>query len=106
MTKELAIRILNGDVLGTLEQTQEAVTMAVKALSQPDVTDINVGDTIYRQAAVDMIVDKGTIVDSEVKCLSCGHHVAEKPFEVYCNIMCKWVNEKDCCTMFETRTHD
>lgn len=37
----------------------------------------------------------------EVKCLSCGHRIAERPFEVYCNIMCKWVNEKDYCTMFE-----
>lgn len=33
MTNELAIRILTGDVLGTAEQTQEAVKMAVKALS-------------------------------------------------------------------------
>lgn len=39
--------------------------------------------------------------DPEVKCLFCGHRIAERPFEVYCNIMCKWVNEKDCCTMFE-----
>lgn len=35
MTNELAIRILTGSVLGTAEQTQEAVTMAVKALSVP-----------------------------------------------------------------------
>ena len=42
-----------------------------------------------------------TECDPEVKCLSCGHHIAERPFEVYCNIMCKWVNEKDYCTMFE-----
>ena len=35
MTKELAIRIITGDVLGTSEQTQEAVTMAVKALLMP-----------------------------------------------------------------------
>ena len=35
MTNELAIRILTGSVLGTEEQTQEAVTMAVKALSMP-----------------------------------------------------------------------
>lgn len=33
MTKELAISILTGEVLGTTEQTQEAVGMAVKALS-------------------------------------------------------------------------
>ena len=33
MTKELAISIICGDVLGTSEQTHEAVKMAVKALS-------------------------------------------------------------------------
>ena len=35
MTNELAIRILTGDVLGTTEQTHEAIKMAVKALSLP-----------------------------------------------------------------------
>ena len=35
MTNELAIRIITGDVLGTSEQTQEAIIMAVKALSMP-----------------------------------------------------------------------
>ena len=34
MTNELAIKILTGDVIGTTEQTQEAVTMAVRALSK------------------------------------------------------------------------
>lgn len=33
MNKELAIRILSGEVLGTNEQTNEAVKMAVEALS-------------------------------------------------------------------------
>ena len=55
MTNELAIRILTGDVLGTSEQTQEAVTMAVKALSQSYVPDTNVGDKISRQAAIDAL---------------------------------------------------
>lgn len=55
MTTELAIRILIGDVLGTSGQTHEAIKMAVSALSHPDVTDINVGDTIYRQAALDAV---------------------------------------------------
>lgn len=32
MTKELAIQILRGEVLGTNEQTYEAVFMAIKAL--------------------------------------------------------------------------
>lgn len=54
---------------------------------------------------IDAIVDKEAIGDSEVKCLYCGHHVAERPFEVYCNIMCKWVIEEGYCTMFEPRTH-
>ena len=35
MTNELAIRILTGDVLGTSEQTHEAIKMAVKVLSLP-----------------------------------------------------------------------
>ena len=33
MTNDIAIKILTGDVLGTTEQTHEAVAMAVKALS-------------------------------------------------------------------------
>ena len=37
MTKELAIRILTGDVLCTNEQTHEAIKMAVKALMQPEI---------------------------------------------------------------------
>lgn len=41
------------------------------------------------------------IESAEVKCLYCGHHIMERPFEVYCNIMCKWFNEKDYCAMFE-----
>lgn len=54
-----------------------------------------------------LIEKQAAIWDSEVKCFSCGHHIAERPFEVYCNIMCKWVNEKDYCTMFEpTHTMD
>ena len=62
---------------------------------------------IKRQVAINALVDKGMIGNSEVKCLSCGHHIAERPFEVYCNIMCEWVNEKDYCTMFEpTHTMD
>lgn len=50
----------------------------------------------------DYISRQATIGGSEVKCFSCGHHIAERPFEVYCNIMCKWVNEKDYCTIFES----
>lgn len=55
MTTELAIRILTGEVLGTSEQTHEAIKMAVKALSLQDVAYINVGDTISRQDAIDLL---------------------------------------------------
>lgn len=58
-------------------------------------------DLISRQVAIEEIVDKGVTGDSEVKCLFCGHRIAERPYEVYCNVMCKWVNEKDYCGMFE-----
>ena len=57
MTNELAIKILTGDVLGTSEQTDEAVKMAVKALSLPNVIEINVGDTISRQDAINLLKD-------------------------------------------------
>ena len=40
MTNDLAIRILTGDVLGTTEQTHEAVAMAVKALSALPSADV------------------------------------------------------------------
>ena len=32
MTRELAIRIISGEVLGTNEQTHEAVKMAIRSL--------------------------------------------------------------------------
>lgn len=47
------------------------------------------------------IVEFDHDVRGPVACLFCGHHIAERPFEVYCNIMCEWVHEKACCTMFE-----
>lgn len=39
MTKEMAITILRGDVLGTDEQTHEAVFMAIKALKEQERVD-------------------------------------------------------------------
>ena len=62
MTKELAIRIITGDVLGTFDQTQEAVTMAVKALLS-DVPDKNVGDTMTQSAQPERKKGKWTIED-------------------------------------------
>lgn len=50
MTNDLAIRIIAGDVLGTSAQTQEAIKMAVKALSmpssQPESIRINLNEPI------------------------------------------------------------
>ena len=61
MTKELAISIICGDVLGTSEQTHEAIKMAVKALSsaQPVDKDINVpvNDCVSRAAAIDAMCE-------------------------------------------------
>lgn len=54
MTNELAIRILTGDVLGTSKETHEAIKMAVKALSLPDVPETNIGDMISRQSSAEM----------------------------------------------------
>lgn len=45
MNKELAISILRGDVLGTNEQTHEAVFMAIKALKAEPV--IRCKDCMY-----------------------------------------------------------
>ena len=39
MTKEMAINILRGAVLGTNEQTHEAVFMAIKALKEQERVD-------------------------------------------------------------------
>lgn len=39
MTKEMAINILRGTVLGTDEQTHEAVFMAIKALKEQERVD-------------------------------------------------------------------
>lgn len=57
MTREEAIRIISGDVLGTTEQTQEAVAMAVEALSAQSqhVTYKLNSDCISRQAAIDAV---------------------------------------------------
>lgn len=40
MTKDLAIRILSGDVLGTTEQTQKAIAMAVQSLEEAPTVDV------------------------------------------------------------------
>ena len=64
MTKDLAIRILSGDVLGTTEQTQKAIAMAVQSLEEAptvDVPDRKVGKWVW-------MGDKG---DSRWMCSVC-----------------------------------
>lgn len=39
MTNELAIKILNGDVIGTTEQTHDAIKIAIKALLSPEMKE-------------------------------------------------------------------
>lgn len=63
MTNDLAIRILGGAILGTTEQTHEAVAMAIKALSAlPSASDL-----IDRQAAINAI-NHICPVDTEYDC--------------------------------------
>ena len=45
MTKEMAIKILRGDVLGTNEQTHEAVFMAIRALKEQ--AQVNAVPVVY-----------------------------------------------------------
>ena len=51
MTKELVIKILSGDVLGTKEQTDEAICMAIEALqAHPTLDDVsNAYENGYKQ---------------------------------------------------------
>lgn len=53
MTNDLAIRILKGDVLGTTDQTHEAVAMAIKALSTP-VREVRRGKWILNKAVANI----------------------------------------------------
>ena len=69
MTNELAIRILTGDVLGTAEQTHDAIKMAVEALSQLDV------DTISRQSAIDVAMQY--CPDDDGSCSKAGADIRE-----------------------------
>ena len=69
MTNELAIRILTGDVLGTPEQTHDAIKMAVEALSQLDV------DTISRKSAIDIAMQY--CPDDDGSCSKAGADIRE-----------------------------
>lgn len=84
----------DADILSDLPSAQPEIIACGQGELVQDGSRL-VQDLISRQAAID------ALWKAEVKCLSCGHHIAERPLEVYCNIMCKWVNEKDYCTMFE-----
>jgi hypothetical protein len=79
MTNELAIKILIGDVLGTPEQTQEAVTMAVKALSQPETAKRIIGKsrdgmTLWYQC--DMCNEPVDVQDNF--CRGCGRRLIDE----------------------------
>jgi len=74
MTNDLAVRILNGDVLGTTEQTHEAVAMAIKALSA-DVQPVRHGR--WEWIASTAVEQHGTWLPYlkeglTVKCSECG----------------------------------
>ncbi len=81
MTKELAIQILRGEVLGTNEQTHEAVFMAIKALKNEQKQDalcdfcsnygLEDGDTLYISADWDGGVAFDYIRDIHY-CPKCG----------------------------------
>ena len=57
MTKEEALKIL--DTISTIGEQVDALEMAIKALEQQepckDVPNINVGDMVYRQDAIDAL---------------------------------------------------
>lgn len=60
MTREEAIKELYAWLDGCcgdeeIEPAREAFRMAIEALMAQDVTDTNVGDMVYRQAAIDLI---------------------------------------------------
>lgn len=82
MNKEEAIRILRGDVLGTNEQTHEAVFMAIKALkAEPKRGKWIVQDTSYWRAthAEDVQVNR-----LNLKCSLCGWRNHERKDYNYC----------------------
>lgn len=83
MTKKLAIQILRGEVLGTNEQTHEAVFMAIKALKNEQ----KCGEWIHgRETAREMVGDCITAIFYEDwKCSNCGYTVKDgKPVWNYC----------------------
>lgn len=82
MNKELAISILRGDVLGTNEQTHEAVFMAIKALKAEPV---RYGHWIMLHKTHNVDEDN----DYDWRCSECNHVDChninvEVPFCWYC----------------------
>ena len=70
------------------------------ALTMDDIHEASI--VMYGTYLTEEVAKNQQSAQSEiVRCKDCGHHITERPCEVYCNIMCKWVNEKDYCTMFE-----
>ena len=70
MTKELVIKILSGDTLGTTEQTYEAAEMAIKALN-----NLPSAEKIGKWKNIDVIHDSADakIPDwQQAQCSVCG----------------------------------
>lgn len=68
MTREEAIKELYAWLDGCcgdeeIEPAREAFKMAIEALRAQDVTDTNVGDMVYRQAAIDAMINSRSNAD-------------------------------------------
>lgn len=99
MTKELAIRVLTGDVLGTTEQTQEAVKIAVEALSEPSAQPYT-EDEIQKiqdleQAQLDKMYELGkqTAQAEIIHCRECKHHIDG----FFCQKANHHTSDTECC---------
>lgn len=76
MTREEAIRIISGEVLGTTEQTHEAVAMAVKALSvQHEITEDDVKEWLHKRRLV--VIDAVLYWEMKRKCAGCVYEPIE-----------------------------
>ena len=80
MTNDLAIRILNGDILGTTEQTHEAVAMAVKALSALPSSDVQP----VRYGRWEREEDPYGFFDTIPVCSACGCTTKYRVTSAYC----------------------
>lgn len=85
MTKEMAIKILRGAVLGTNEQTHEAVFMAIKALKEQERVD-----------AVEVVAKNETTTEV-VRCKDC-RWFENDGYHTNCQIIQFCVEAEDYCS--------